>query len=398
MPLVCFHNGILLTGTTKFDCGAILVNNNRIIDVLNESRLTKKKLPQDTCYIDVEGAYISPGFIDTHVHGTGGFGTDVTSEDTNNILEMARQLPQYGVTSFCPTMYPKPIDIMYGTLANIVRDLELQKTLPSVQRGATILGTHMEGPFISKERLGVHKPECAHMPDMEVMHQFIKISKGHITNMTVAPELKGMHEIAILAHNNNILLQAGHTDAAYENMLEGIQVGITHSTHFFNAMSRLHHRNPNAVGAILIHPEMSCEIIADGYHVHPHLISLLLKNKSLEKLVLITDALSCTGLESPHIFANGEEVLLKNGLFHRKEDGIIAGSALTMIQGVRNLISWNIKVEEAIRMASHNPAEILHVSNKGSLIPGYDADIVVFDKNFNILYTMINGTMSYQSK
>lgn len=396
MQTICFHNGILLTGTNIFQQGAILIEDNKIVDVFYESRLEKKKLSRNVILIDVKGAYIAPGFIDTHIHGMGGFGTDILgTENPDAIIKMSKVLPKYGVTSFCPTMYPQPIEQMNNKLTHIVHNIKMQENTPQKEKGANIVGIHMEGPFISTKRLGVHKPEVASLPSLSVMSKFIELGEGYITNMTVAPELKGMHEIAILASNNNIVLQAGHTNAEYENILEGIQVGILHSTHFFNAMSRLHHRNPGTVGAILIHPEMSCEVIADGIHVHPHLISLLLKNKSFEKLVLITDALTPTMQNSTPFYANKEEVILADGIFHTLKDNIIAGSALTMIQGIKNLVAWGIPIEQAVGMASLNPANIIGIPHKGKLVPGYDADITIFDQNMNILHTIIKGDIKY---
>ena len=399
MSIFCFHNGTVLNGINTFKNAAVLISKNKIIDVFNESRFEKKckAFPKETVYIDVKGAFISPGFIDTHIHGTGGHGTDKLLQDQHSLLHMAKILPQYGVTSFLPTLYPKPVDDMNTILVATVYSIEQQQQLtPSTERGATMAGIHLEGPFISTKRLGVHKPECVHTPDEAVMNEFIRIGKGYIKNMTVAPELKGMHEIAILGANANIVMQAGHTDAEYEHIIEGMQVGILHSTHFFNAMSRLHHRNPGTVGAILLNPSISCEIIADGFHVHPLLVKLLLNNKILDNIVLVTDALSPAHQQGDMLMANNDEVYLKNDIFYRKKDDVIAGSSLSMIQGIKNLTSWDVAtVGQAVAMASSNPARIMKIPNKGSLLPDYDADITVFDNNYNILYTMIEGELVY---
>jgi N-acetylglucosamine-6-phosphate deacetylase len=153
----------------------------------------------------------------------------------------------------------------------------------------------------------------------------------------------------------------------------------------------MHHRNPGAVGAILIHPEMACEIIADGVHVHPDLLKLLRRDKPADKIVLVTDALRPTEQTEGTLLANKEEVVFEGGCFHRKEDGVIAGSALTMIRGVKNLVDFGISLEDAVRCASTNPAQIMHYTKKGQIIPGYDADLVVFDKHFNVLMTLIGG-------
>ena len=149
------------------------------------------------------------------------------------------------------------------------------------------------------------------------MERLYEAGQGHITNMTVAPEIKGMRELALYCIKRGIVLQAGHTDATYENMLEGMQAGILHSTHFFNAMSRLHHRDPGAVGAIMIHSELSCEIIADGKHVHPDLIRLLMRDKPVNKVVLVTDSLKPTEQETGTLYANREEVYKSDGVFLR---------------------------------------------------------------------------------
>jgi N-acetylglucosamine-6-phosphate deacetylase len=190
-----------------------------------------------------------------------------------------------------------------------------------------------------------------------------------------------------------IVLQAGHTDATYENMLEGMQAGIRHSTHLFNAMSSLHHRNPNAVGAVLIQPDLCCEIIADGRHVHPDLIRLLVRDKPDTNIVLVTDALKPTEQASGPFIANGEEVYLDDRLFYRRHDDVIAGSSLTMVEGLRNLVAYGIPI--AVKMASPNPARILKLQLMGEISPGYFADLTVLDKDFAVRLAMVRGRFVY---
>ena len=172
-----------------------------------------------------------------------------------------------------------------------------------------------------------------------------------------------------------------------------MQAGILHATHLFNSMSQMHHRNPNAVGAVLIHPELSCEIIADGRHVHPDLIRLVTREKPLDRIVLVTDALRPTEQAAGPKMANGEEVYLEDGVFHRSVDGVIAGSSLTMLQGVRNLVSYGLSVQDAVRMASGNPARVLRESRLGALVPGYEGDVLVFDRSFNVLAVAVRGRL-----
>jgi N-acetylglucosamine-6-phosphate deacetylase len=301
---------------------------------------------------------------------------------------MSRSLIKYGVTAFCPTIYPQSEEGMIKSIKACVRAKQ-------VSDGANIMGIHLEGPFISPARLGVQRAEFIKEVDIDLMEKFVSASEGHISNMTVAPELKGMRELALFCIKKEIVLQAGHTDATYENMIEGMQAGILHSTHFFNAMSRLHHRNPGAVGAIMIHPEISCEIIADGKHVHPNLIKLLLRDKPSNKVVLVTDALKPTEQKNGPFYANHEEVIFRDGVFIRKTDEVIAGSALTMIDGLKNLQDFGIPLENSIEMASINPSRILGFSKQGLLVPGYKADITVFTKDFKVLSTMIDGKFVY---
>jgi N-acetylglucosamine-6-phosphate deacetylase len=357
-----------------------------VADVFSKKRFEQKKFSPDTLIIDVNEAYIAPGFIDTHIHGFGGYGTDDAS--TDSVIEMSRLLTKCGVTAFNPTLYPSESGEMLRAVADVSAAIGREP-------GARIMGLHLEGPFLSPARLGVQKPETLKAVDIPYMEQLWEAAEGHIVNMTVAPELKGMRELALFCIKKGIILQAGHTDARYENMVEGMQAGILHSTHLFNAMSKMEHRNPNAVGSILIHPEMSCEIIADGFHVHPDLFKLLLRDKPIDKIVLVTDGLKPTEQAKGPFFANGEEVVFHDGLFHRKIDDVIAGSGLTMIRGVKNLVSFGFSREDAVRTASSNPAQIMRYQRKGTIIPGNDADLVVFDEEFRLLATVVGGALLY---
>ncbi len=372
----------MLAGYARMENCAVLVEDGRITDVFSEKRFAQKHFSPDTRIYDAAGAFVAPGFIDTHIHGFAGYGTEDLSVDA--IIAMSEHLGSYGVTAFCPTIYPMDLDDMEKSILACVGAM-------GKETGARVMGVHLEGPFISMARLGVQRSEFVRPVDIEVMERLYRAGQGHITNMTVAPELKGMRELALYCLSRNIVLQAGHTDATYENMMEGMQAGILHSTHFFNAMSRLHHRDPGAVGAILINPELSCEIIADGKHVHPDLIRLLLRDKPQSKVVLVTDALKPTEQHRCPLYANNEEVVLEDGIFHRKSDGVIAGSCLTMMGGVKNLAGWGVPVEAAVEMAASNPARIVGLGKRGLLVPGYEADLVVFDKEFSVLSSMVGG-------
>ena len=381
MTSVCIHNATVLNGYTVMKNCAVLIKHHKIVDVFNESRFSQKKLPDNTFIIDAKGAFVASGLIDTHIHGIKGYGTE--DGNAKSILKMSEALVKYGVTSFIPTLYTKSKDEMLRSIKAIVQAM-------GKETGARILGMHLEGPFISKDRLGVQKAEDVMPVDINLMQQFLDAAEGHIVNMTVAPELKGMRELALYCVSKGIVLQAGHTNATYDQMVEGMQARILHVTHLFNAMSRMHHRDPGAVGAVFIHPELSCEIIADGIHINPEIIKFLLSCKSLDKVVLVTDSLKPTRQKKGPLIANGEEVYFDT-CFYRKSDNAIAGSGLTMIDCVKNIVSYGFHLDQAIHMASTNPARIMKQEHLGLIAPGYDADIIILNEKCEVLYTIIQG-------
>lgn len=385
---ICIHNATVLNGFTLMKNCAVLVKQNKIVDVFNESRFLSKKISEDTLIIDAKGAYVIPGLIDTHIHGIKGFGTEDGSE--NSILKMSEALVEYGVTSFIPTLYTSSREKMLKSIRAVVSAMGKEK-------GARILGMHLEGPFISKDRLGVQPEDAVSPVDLKLMEEFLNAAEGHIVNMTVAPELKGMRELALYAISNGIVLQAGHTNATYAQMIEAMQARIFHVTHLFNAMSRMHHRDPGVVGAVFIHPELSCEVIADGIHINPEIIKFLLSCKSLDKVVLVTDSLKPTKQIKKPLLANGDEVYL-NKCFYRKSDDAIAGSALTMIDSVKNIVSYGLHLDQAVHMASTNPARIMKQDHLGVIAPGYDADLVILSEKLQVLYTIIGGKIYKKGK
>ena len=380
-------NGTVVTGYGKLkDCGVYINENGKIGDIFNMSRFNNKHFPPDTTILDAAGGYITPGMIDSHLHGIGGFGTE--DSDPHSILQMSERLADVGVSAFMPTVYTNTLDEM-------IRSIKAISEAMGKERGARILGINVEGPFISLKRVGAQNPEGVLPVDLAVFNRLIDAGEGNIICMTVAPELKGMRELALLARERGIVLLAGHTDASYENILEGMQVGILHSTHFFNAMSRLHHRDPGTVGAILIEKDMQCEIIPDGVHVHPQLVKMLLRDKPLDNIVMITDSLKPTRQRGGSLTANGVPATLgPNGAFVAKDDPtLFIGSGLTMLQGLRNVIDWEVPIEHAIQMSSTNPARIYGLSKMGMLIPGNIADILVLDKNLQMKALFIDGNL-----
>lgn len=374
---ICLHNANVLTGFSVMQNCAVYIKNDKIADVYSEQRFQQKKFSPKVKIINVNGAYIAPGFIDTHIHGIGGFSAD--DADSKSILKMSDILASYGVTSFIPTIGATPEKQLMPKIKAVLKAMGREK-------GAHILGIHLEGPFLSPERIGGQEQEGISPVDLAYMERIYKTAKGKIINMTVAPELKGMRDLALYCIEKGIILQAGHTNATYDQMIEGMQANIMHVTHMFNAMRPLHHREPGTVGAALTHPEISCEIIGDGVHVNPNLIQLLMTSKPLSQLVLITDSLKYAKAEIP-----ADADFYFDQCFKRKADNVIIGSGITMLDGFKNLVSYGIPPEKAIRMASVNPAKIMQQPHKGLIIPGYDADLVVFNQDFDIIHTIIDG-------
>lgn len=325
---------------------------------------------------DGRGAWALPAFVDLHIHGFGGFGPELGTPDA--LLQMSAALARQGVGAFCPTLY-------------CARPEQTEKLLRAIspalghETGARILGFHLEGPFISPEKPGVMKPQDISAPSAEVLKRFWDASQGHIVAMTLAPELAGLEPVIAFCKEHHILMQAGHTNATYAQMENGAKAGITHVTHLFNAMRPIHHREPSAAGYVLMHQDISCEVIADGFHVRPEIVAWLKTIKPIDKIIAVTDALLPTGQMCPPFIANGEEVILENGVWKRKSDNVIAGSALTMLTALKNLVAWGYTLEQAVRCTAANPAALLGVQNMcGQLVQGADARVVLLSPGLEL--------------
>lgn len=334
---------------------------------------------------DAGGHYVSPGFVDVHIHSY--LGQDVSDGNPDGIRIMAEALLKNGVTSYCPTT-------MTVSLSDIRKALETCRGLKEESRtwnGSEILGVHAEGPFINSAKKGAQNEAHILPPDASFVLEY----KDILSLMTVAPELPGMEDfIKTVRENSDVVLSIGHTCADYNQTKQSVAWGITHSTHTFNAMMGLLHRDPGTVGGVLTSPEVYCELIADTFHVHPGLFQMLYDLKK-DHLVVISDCIAAAGLPDGEYTSGGLRVTLK-GIECRLDDGTIAGSVLRMNHGLANIVKHTtIPLYEAVNLLSRNPANSVNAHSKGTLEPGKDADILLLDGSFEVLSAFRRGEKKF---
>ncbi len=365
-------------------CGKSLVfdsDSGKIIGVVDN-------VPSDASVIDAGGNYVAPGLVDIHIHGY--LGEDTSDANADGIRKMAYGVAKNGVTAFLPTTMTVAKDGIVAAL-NAVRSLkEESKTWD----GAEIIGVHAEGPFINPSKKGAQAEENILVPDAD----FIIENSDIITSVTLAPEMDEGHKcIKKLKAESNVLISMGHTDAKFEEAISAAKDGVSHATHLFNAMSALNHRNPGVVGAALASDDVSVEVIADTFHIHPGLYSIIAKVKG-DKMILITDCTRAGGMPDGEYELGGQPIFLK-GIECRLADGTIAGSVLKLNDAVKNVLeNTSLPVYEVIKMASLSPARAIRCADRiGSLEEGKDADIIIADANMNIIKTIKKGKTIYEA-
>lgn len=378
MSTTRIENIQLVTLDTVHKNYGLLIENTHIAAVFPMQQAAQ--YPADTVF-DAQHAWAMPGLIDLHIHGFAGYGPE--TNDTHDLMQMSLALAKQGLSAFCPTLYCAPAARLKQTLARLAPVI-------GQEPGARILGFHLEGPFISPDKAGAMKVADILPPDVALLQELYQAAQGKIAILTVAPELEHIASVVEFCHQHHIVVQAGHTNATYEQFRQGVALGITHATHAFNAMSPLTQRAPGAAGAVLMSEDVSCEFIGDGIHVHPQLISFLRKVKKPEQLILVTDALRPTAQPSGPFVANRDSVVLDGGVW-RRTDGCLVGSALTLPQGIANLVRWGYPLPQAVRCASYNPAQLLHLKNTGQLAAGFQADITLLREDFSVAGTFIAG-------
>ncbi len=354
-----------------------------------EGIVPEEEIPTDAVRFDAKGGYVSPGLIDLHIHGY--LGKDVCDGEEESLRVMAKGLLSNGVTGFLPTTMTVDMETIKKALSVCRKLKEESKNW----EGSAILGVHAEGPFISKTYKGAQNEEYILKPDA----LFVKEYGDIIKILTLAPEMDENDFSAIreIAEKTDVVISMGHTATDYDTATKGINAGVSHATHLFNAMSPLKHLDPGAVGAALT-SSISTELIVDTYHVKSSLYDMLWKLKG-RKLCFITDCLPAGGLPYGRYTLGGTPIVYKDDIC-RLENGVVAGSALRLNRGVWNVYqNSEIPLYECVNCASLNPATVIGLDkNKGSLDLGKDADILITDENFEVKSTIIGGEVRFQVK
>lgn len=378
----CIINGKIVTPNEVLD-GKVIIFDEKIREIASQNDIDLSNYE----VIDAEGAYVAPGLVDIHIHGY--VGEDTCDGNPEGLEKMAHAIVQNGVTSFCPTT-------MTVAKAQIEKAFDTARQLKAKKEysGANVLGINCEGPFINPSKKGAQAEEHILSPD----GKFITDNADIIKLVTIAPEMDGACDaIKYITENSDVLVSMGHTGASFEEANEGIKAGVRHTTHLFNAMTALMHRNPGVVGAALADDNVSCELIADTFHVNKGLFELVAKIKG-DKLCLITDCMRAGGMPDGKYDLGGQDVYVK-GIQCLLEDGTIAGSVLRLNRAVQNVYeNTNIGLARAFAAASLNPATAVgEAERKGSLEVGKDADIIIVNTNFDIIKTIIGGTTRYEN-
>ena len=357
----------------------ILLFNEKIIGIVEDVVISDSDNIQ---IIDAKGAYVSAGFIDLHIHGSGG--ADVMDATPEALEKLSSTLPHTGTTAFLATtmtMSPNDIDNALQNIQKHAKDIT----------GAQILGVHLEGPFINVKKHGAQDKKYVQSPNYSLIENYM----DEIKMITLAPEVEESEAFIkyLTKKHPHIILSIGHSDASYEACKESFSWGVSHATHLFNAMNPYHHRKPGIVGAVF-DSEVTCDIIADLVHTHPSVLELVHKNKK-EKLMLITDAMRAGCMKCGTYDLGGRTVEVSDGKAVL-EDGTLAGSVLKMNEALANMLKHSsMTLTEVVNSVTSIPAEKLGIQ-KGQLKVGYDADIVIFDEKFSIIATIINAEVKYR--
>ena len=382
---------MLMPGTPVENGVVVFESDGKVGTIVAAGPRDAIEVPAGAKHVDYGDAVLAPGFIDMHIHG--GAGHDVMEGGASALAAVEELLARHGVTSYCPTTVTAPMDVTLDSLEKMAKAVidTRERRFPDSGARARPIGIHLEGPFISPEKCGVHPVKDIQKPSVGVFEKFWQASLGTLGVMTIAPEVTGAREVIEAATKRGILVSLGHSNAESAETKAGIAAGAKSATHTFNAMRSLNHRDPGILGTVLTDERIFADIVADGVHVAPEIVKLFLAAKGKDRAILITDALSATGMPDGK-YKLGAFVIEVKGTLCRNGD-TIAGSVLTMDAAVRNVMHFaNWSLAHSVKLATENPARALGIEKKkGSLAAGCDADIVVLSREGRIMKTIVGG-------
>jgi len=382
------RNGRIVLPDSVLEPGAILISHGKISQIIDSS--SPDSVVADSV-IDLDHATIFPGFIDVHIHGA--VGGDVNNADAAGLLRVAEFLASRGVTAWLPTLVPGPNEQYERALAAIGEAMEVQAA--DTTKGARVCGVHYEGPFVSSEQCGaLHREHFRKFKNAADLDSLPTINReGAVHMITVAPEIQGGIELIRELRQRGWVVSIGHTRATPAILDAAKEAGAQHMTHFMNAMSPLHHRAPGPVGWGLLNDDVSLDLIADGIHLDPMMLKVLLRCVTPSRLALISDAIAATGLGDGDYEIWGEQITVQDGRT-RNARGSIAGSVITMLEAVKRMLSLGASECDIARMASTNPARLLGIDvDCGSIEEGKRADLIALSDRGDIQFTVTNGAV-----
>lgn len=347
----------------------------------------QKEKPESAEIVDFSGKYIAPGFVDTHIHGL--LNSDVMDNTPEAIKTISKGLLQFGVTSFLPTTLTDSVERLDESVENI-------KNVYNDVEGAKIQGIFLEGPCFTEKYKGAQNKKYFINPTAEILDQWQEKSGNLVKKIAIAPEREDAVEFAEYATKNGVTVALGHSAATFDEAKRVVGAGANVFVHTYNGMSPLTHREPGMVGAAMELKNTFAELICDGHHVSPVAANIMMNAKTRENIVLITDCMRAGAMEDGQYTLGEFDVIVENGTA-RLLTGSLAGSVLSMNNAIKNVVDWNIAtLEEAIKMASYNPAVSCNIDDKcGSIKPGLPADFVVIDDSLNVYNTYLDGVCKY---
>jgi len=383
---IAIRNVKAVTPFREINNATIIVHGDQIVEMGQNDDI---EIPDGAKIYDLDGMIVTPSFIDLHIHGA--VGVDFTEASEDQIEEISQFLLSRGVTGVLATLYPKPKKEL---IEDVRRIAHYTRSHPGQ---SVIRGIHLEGPYLNADMHGAINEGYIWEPNLQDWSDLRDAGRGTIRLMTIAPEVPGAMEIIRNAAKEGIVPSLGHSVAKYEDIVVAIDNGAAQITHIFNAMAPFHHRKPGVLAGAFLHGELKVQLIADGLHVHPAVIRMLLQLKGQSGIILISDAMAASGFKEGSYNFGDQEVYVDESGAHLA-DGTIAGSVATLDIGIATLVKLaGVPLTHAVRMASLNPSRVLGTEHfKGILAVGKDADLVVMDPDFNVKMTLLGGKPVYK--